>query len=363
MKIWDTMDNSNLKLSSQEQMYKNTARLKKSDDSNNSSGLTNDKSSTKKSSDLGEHGNAIYHDKDSSMEMKKEKEKLFRKKLNYDIRKINSNTIHKNIKLIVHRPEITDLHKIEYSKIYSEIKILIHELEKRTSPLLEYTESFNFSKNKFYGTKFLAENISKKDFRYFGKKSIYDHNPSIAVSIRIDESASMSSYGRLDAAKKSCVAVYEFCNILNIPICIYGDTADKSKLEQMSLFSYIDFENKQEDDKYRLMDIKARSNNRDGMALNILAEKLSNTQRNTKLLINITDGLPKAMPNYSGNLAIDDIKNVINKYKQKGIIFLSCAIGHDKDSICGIYGRENFVDITNLDTLPSTLVKIIKKYM
>ena len=54
------------------------------------------------------------------------------------------------------------------------------------------------------------------------------------------------------------------------------DTADRSKLEQMSIHAYVDFESKDADEKYALMNIQARSNNRDGMAFAHYFDRLLN---------------------------------------------------------------------------------------
>lgn len=85
----------------------------------------------------------------------------------------------------------------------------------------------------------------------------------------------MNAFGRLEAAKQAAVAVYEFCKECDIPILIYGDTADRSPKEKMSVFAYIDWEKPKLNDKAALMDIKSISNNRDGMALRVLSDKLS----------------------------------------------------------------------------------------
>ena len=183
------------------------------------------------------------------------------------------------------------------------------------------------------------------------------------MALRIDESASMSAFGRLDAAKQAAVAVYEFCESCKIPMLIYGDTADRSSLERISLYSYIDYENPSLNDKYCLMAIQGHSNNRDGMALRILAEKLIKAPQKTKLLISISDGQPKAMPDYTGEAATADMKGVIQEYGRKGVLFLAAAIGQDKETICDIYGQERFLDITDLRQLPARLVQVIAKYL
>ncbi len=111
------------------------------------------------------------------------------------------------------------------------------------------------------------------------------------------------------------------------------------------------------------MGIESISNNRDGMALRILADKLAKAPQTTKLLFSISDGQPRAMPDYSGKTAIDDIKQVIQEYSRKGIYFLAAAIGEDKEMICEIYGQEHFLNITDLKQLPLRLVQTITRYI
>lgn len=153
------------------------------------------------------------------------------------------------------------------------------------------------------------------------------------MGLRVDEFASMDAFGRLEAAKRGVIDVYEFCQMCNIPVFVYGDTADVSKFEQMSIFAYADFEKEDYKNRYRLMKIRGRSNNRDGMALRIVGERLLTCHEQTKLLISLSDGQPKAMEDYTGDYAIDDMKQTIAEYERKGITFLAAAIGQDKDII------------------------------
>ena len=173
----------------------------------------------------------------------------------------------------------------------------------------------------------------------------------------------MKAFGRLEAAKQAAVAVYEFCKSCDIPVLIYGDTADRSPKEKMSLYAYIDWEKPELNKAAALMGMEGISNNRDGMALRILAERLVKVQQTTKLLISISDGQPKAVPDYTGSLAEKDMKQIIQEYSRKGVVFLAAAIGQDKETICDIYGQERFLDITDLKQLPVRLVQIIARYL
>lgn len=338
------------------------ALRKSADSEGNATGVTETVTDTQ-SADNGDDGMPVYHElQDESKELE-EQQRAFRKHLNQQARELIKGSIHEKINLIVHRPEATPAHHHEYHRIASELMPVIRELVRKTKPLLEHELSTEFSQNRLYGTKFHADKLCSPDFRYFSKKRPPDENPSLAVALRIDQSASMNAFGRLDAAKQAAVAVYEFCESCGIPLLIYGDTADRSPLEKMSLYSYIDWEEWKLNDKYSLMAIQSHSNNRDGMALRILAEKLIKAPQNTKLFISISDGQPKAMPDYTGATAIEDMKSVIQEYSRKGILFLAAAIGQDKEMISDIYGQERFMDITDLRQLPTRLVQIIANYL
>ncbi|WP_157259552.1 vWA domain-containing protein [Paenibacillus sp. OSY-SE] len=317
------------------------------------------------SSDLGENGSPKYHqaNPDPMSEDAQQKERDFRKKLNRDVREVVSESIHKGVKLIVHRPEYVLENKQEYVGLSKELMPVVREIARKTLPLLEHEISSEFARNHYYGTKFQAENVAYRDYRYFAKKRPPTESPSLVVGLRVDESASMAAFGRLEAAKRAVIAVYEFCQICNIPILIYGDTADVSRIEQMSIFAYTDFNKTDPNDRFRLMGIRARSNNRDGMALRIIAERLVDSPQQTKLLISISDGQPKAMDDYTGSYAAQDMQQTISEYERKGVTFLAAAIGQDKDVIHQIYGNERFLDITNLNEFPRKLVRIISRYL
>ena len=99
--------------------------------------------------------------------------------------------------------------------------------------MLEHEISAEFARNRVYGSRFHAEKAATPDFRYFSKKKPPAENPSLAVALRIDPSASMNAFGRLEAAMETAIAVCEFCEACGIPPLIYGDTADRSALEKM----------------------------------------------------------------------------------------------------------------------------------
>ncbi len=341
---------------------KNAIRLRKSAESEGHSDTGSDKSTDVSSKDNGENGAPFYHELDKSDTNKLQK-KEFRNQLNMEARQSVQGSFHEAIKLIVHRPEATGQNREEYNSMASALLPVIRELIRKTNPLLEHEVSTEFAKSQLYGSKFCADQAASLDFRVFARKRPPGEEPSLAVALRIDESASMSAFGRLTAAKEAAFALYEFCTGCGIPIMVYGDTADRSKREQMSIYAYVDFESKDADEKYALMNIQARSNNRDGMALRIISDRLLSAPQKTKLIISISDGQPKAMPDYTGEKAAYDMKATLQEFRRKGIRFLAAAIGQDKDAIRELYGAENTLDITDLKQLPSRLVQIITRFL
>ncbi|WP_313016649.1 AAA family ATPase [Acetoanaerobium noterae] len=340
---------------------KNAIRLRKSADSEGHSDTSSDKNSDVSSNDNGENGTPVYHELDKPVSNEQKRE--FRKQLNKEARQSVQGSCHEDIKLIVHRPEAAAQDREEYNRMIATLMPVIRELIRKTNPLLEHEVSAEFAKSQLYGTKFCADQAASLDFRVFARKRPPEEEPSLAVALRIDESASMSAFGRLDAAKQAAVALYEFCTGCGIPIMVYGDTADRSKLEQMSVYAYVDSESKDADEKYALMNIQARSNNRDGMALRIISDRLFKAPQRTKVIISISDGQPKAMPDYTGEKAARDMKDTLQEYRRKGIQFLAAAIGQDKEAIRELYGAENTLDITDLKQLPARLVQVIARFL
>ena len=337
--------------------------LKRAKDSKGISDVISESTKQTESAETDEDGTPAYHELNSDSQKKKEEEKSFRKHLNKEARNSVKGSIHEKIGMIVHRITADSIQHEEYDKMAAKLRPVVRELSRKTKPLLKYETSVSFLQNKAYGTMFHAEKTASADFKYFSRKTPPEEKPSLAIGLRIDQSGSMNAFGRLEAAKQAAVAVYEFCKECDIPILIYGDTADRSPKEKMSVFAYIDWEKPKLNDGAALMDIKSISNNRDGMALRILSDKLSKAPQTTKLLISISDGQPRAMPDYTGKTAINDMKQVIQEYSNKGVYFLAAAIGEDKETICEIYGQERFLDIADLKLLPLRLVQTIARYM
>ena len=92
-----------------------------------------------------------------------------------------------------------------------------------------------------------------------------------------------------------------------------------------------------------------------------MAERLSRRPEPVKLLILVSDGQP-ADTGYYGTAAEEDLRGIKHEYQRKGILFVAAAIGDDKENIERIYG-DSFLDITDLNLLPSKLTSVVKKHL
>ncbi|HFU5917717.1 TPA: AAA family ATPase [Enterococcus faecium] len=289
-------------------------------------------------------------------------DKEIKKQLNKEARQIMKETIHEKEGLIVHRPSFQGKTP-EVHELHMQVMPIVESLSRQILELLDNEQTETYQKGKYEGQRFNASKVAYGDLRNFDKKNPPHEQPSLAVAVRIDESGSMIRDDRIEAAKKAAIAIAEFSKKVDIPLLIYGDTADRSSREKTSLFSYKEFEDGFQWLNEKLVTMKPRQNNRDGAALRLAAEKLNRQSATTKLLLNISDGQPKALPDYTGKKAKEDIQSVLKEYERQGILFVSAAIGQDKEEIKSIYGESRFVDITDLNEFPKQMIQLIARYL
>ena len=201
------------------------------------------------------------------------------------------------------------------------------------------------------GRRLDAHALCRNDGKVFYRNNLPNTSPRISVGLLLDETGSISSRNRCTYARAAAIILYDFCQVMNIPIMICGhSTSWKSGVD---LYSYAEFDSIDRNDKYRMMDISARGSNRDGAALRFGAEQLSKRTEEVRILILVSDGQP-ADAGYSGTAAEEDLRGIKQEYKRKGILFVAAAIGEDKPNIERIFG-DSFLDITDLNQLPVKL--------
>lgn len=289
----------------------------------------------------------------------KEVEETIKEEQNRIIQGIDMTSSHKGRKIRNIRDlDITDSEKQEYNRIMGPLKGISKSMQRQMLAVLRDLKEGDTLKHRTFGSKLEARDTYRLDSKMFSKKKLPQDLPDMVICILVDESGSMKGE-RIEAAKQATMLLYDFAIGLQIPTMVLGHTEDYYTDKAFVLRRYAEFDTVNDKDKYRLAKIKARENNRDGMALLIASELLSRRPEQVKLLIVISDGQPVAI-NYSGESARRDMRDILKKYKKKGIKTFAAAIGSDKPMIKSIYG-EGYLDISDLSKLPKAIVSLVKK--
>ena len=268
--------------------------------------------------------------------------------------KIRYGNAHRGVHVNINRMAYVDPSYMEaYQKVAPPLLLISKRLQKQVSQILKDYKEGGKLDNLPMGKRINVRNAVRNDGRLFYKLKLPNDRTDIAVAILNDESGSMSSANRITYARSASIILHDFCKGLDIPVAIYGHT----EFDDVELYAYAEFDSIDNKDQYRLMDMSARSGNRDGAALRYVAERLMTRPEAIKLLIVISDGQPAA-ENYYGTEAEADLRGIKKEYSAKGIQMFAAAIGSDKPNIQRIYG-DGFLDITNLEKLPVNLGRLI----
>lgn len=281
------------------------------------------------------------------------------KELNEAAQSISYGDIHSGVDIKVHRiAEVDDELQDQYHMIAGPLLDISGQLQRSLVQKLKDQQRGGKQTGLVMGRRLDAHALCRNDGKVFYKNNLPNEIPKISVGLLLDESGSMSCGDRSTYARAAAIILYDFCQSLGIPIMVYGHSTSG---RGVSLYSYAEFDSIDRDDKYRLMDISARASNRDGAALRFVAEQLSKRTEEVRLLMLVSDGQPAAS-GYSGTAAEEDLRGIKQEYKRKGILFVAAAIGDDKQNIERIYG-DSFLDITDLNQLPTKLTAVIKRFL
>lgn len=269
-------------------------------------------------------------------------------------RQLDYGSLHQNVQVdvrrVIHVPRnvITD-----YQQIEPVINSLARQMARQITAALP--KDRGGSKPSYMGKRLVPRALIHNDGKYFTKQTLPQEPAKLSIALVVDESGSMTAYGRIDAARLTSMVLWKCCQILGIPILILGHTASSVRM-QADLFIYSDFDLYDAQDKYRLMTMEARDHNRDGVAIRYAAERLL-MRPEKKLLIILNDGLPNAYY-YSG----EDITNLVADYTRQGITIFAGAIGDDKQTIESFY-KDGYLDLSELDKLPANMAKLIRQQL
>lgn len=262
---------------------------------------------------------------------------------------------HRGVNIEIDRmAEVPDKLIAQYDRVAGPLLKISRRLQKQVRQVLQDQRRGGRETGLLMGRRILTRTLYHDDGRYFYKNRLPQELPELAVALLVDESGSMSCADRITHARAASLIVYDFCRSLGIPILIAGHTEIGHTVH---IYSYAEFDARDNNDRYRLMDLSARSDNRDGAALRYTAERLLRRPEEVKLLLTISDGQPCAS-RYYGTEAEADLRGIKREMTNRGVTIFAAAIGEDKDSIERIYG-DGFLDISNLDDLPVSLTRLI----
>ena len=271
---------------------------------------------------------------------------------------ISYGNIHDGVSMTVHRmAEVPDELVEQYQEISGDLLHISKQLQKSVLQQLKDSRRGGQQTGLLMGRMLDSHTLYRRDGRVFCNNALPNDAPALSVGLLLDESGSMCSCDRATYARATAIILYDFCQVLGIPVMVYGHTAN----DGVDLYSYAEFDAIDRKDRYRLMDISARANNRDGAALRYVAERLAKRPEEIKLLMLVSDGQP-ADDGYYGTAAEEDLRGVRQEYQRRGILLVAAAIGSDKENIQRIYG-DSFLDITDLNKLPVKLAGIIKRFI
>lgn len=279
-------------------------------------------------------------------------------------RSLNYGDAHKGLPVKVNRmSEVPDSLIEHYERVAPELIKISKQLQKRVSQKLKDRRKGGKETNLYIGRRLEARTLIRNNGQYFYNTKLPKNNPEICVGVLLDESGSMCCSDRATYARATGLILYDFCRGLNIPVSVYGHSADIYKHSSLDMYSYAEFNSIDNKDKYRIMDVSARCQNRDGAALAYMYQMMEKRPEEIKLLFVISDGQPAAS-GYYGSSACSDMQNIVNTYRRKSnIITIAAAIGSDKAAIENIYGSDSFLDISELDKMPLVMTNIIIKQL
>ena len=241
-----------------------------------------------------------------------------------------------------------------YEEIHKEVARTARNLERKISVILKNREAEDLDSGYFFGQRFEPRTLPNRDGKYFSRQALPTGKPSVAFGVLIDESGSMGGE-KIARARKIAVLMEDVLRNLNTPLLICGHSTNSG----IAINSYVDFDTVDGNDKYRLVNVDAKSCNVDGGAITYMGEKLLKRPEGRKVLIVISDGYPTGGSFYDSEPVRDTMKAVA-KYRKEGITVLG-AIVDEYDTVARIYGEDNAFDCRSYDELEKQFVKVVKK--
>lgn len=244
-----------------------------------------------------------------------------------------------------------------YNHIYSGVSTSSKALTRKISDILKDRKTEGYDSGYLMGQRFNATDVYHGDGKYFSREVVPDGQPNVVFSVLVDESGSMAGMKNV-IARRSAILLEDTLRNLGIPHAICGHDEGNGMVR---IYSYVDYDTNDGNDRYRLANINARSGNIDGAAITYMAEKLLKRPEEIKVLIVISDGEP-AGTSYYGSRPEEDTMKAIAYYRKKNIKIFGTILD-DYKNVSEIYGPNYSFDCRKEDSLQKELIKLVKKYV
>lgn len=176
----------------------------------------------------------------------------------------------------------------------------------------------------------------------------------VAVCVLIDESGSMGGK-RIQAARDTAILINEALGqVPNVELFIYGHSGDEKRGYSTEMYIYRE---KDYHPKYALGSVRARNQNRDGVAILEVAKRVRKQTKNPVLFFILSDGAPCA-GGYGGASAMNHVKLCVQQTERMGFSVIQVCINHSYDPAKMF---KNYVIMEDMSTLSVELSKAIKK--
>ena len=259
-------------------------------------------------------------------------------------------SVHLNRNIRVSKEDID-----KYRKIAVDVLPVSRRLQKGILQLFKDRRNGSTNRNLFIGQRFEAGKVVNKSGRYFAKRNLPTESPKLRVDILIDESGSTAWNGVCKASVSTSIAIEDFCRALDIQNRIAGYRGHDGCC-QIDLLAEPEKVGISNSDRYRLTTINAKGSTPTYKAMEYILSGLYKATEEYKLLIVITDGV-------SDDGGDGKIQNLVSRAKHRGITVLAAGVGSSRSSIEREFGKDNFLDIEDLDMMPKRLIGLIKRMM
>ncbi len=244
---------------------------------------------------------------------------------------------------------------------------LCREFSRQIKDRLEYS----WQKGEYTGKKF--SDTYRLDLRHASRRIVPQDDFDMCVGLVIDMSGSMDG-ACIDAATETAAVLAQFCNELNIPLCIYGHAHSGARIWRIKEFASYDGKELQ-----RIAGARSACNGgtRDGISLRVMAESLARRPEKVKLLFTVCDGVPCATgygywrgASPKASPAKADINDILTTYGRKGVKFITAGLGSCMDDIRPLWTDyvpstylPKLLEIDDLTEMSKKFVSIVKKWI